>query len=102
MKMLIFSVFDAAVNAYLQPFFVRSKGEAIRSFQDAVNDPKSQFNIHYTDYSLFLLGSYDDASGVFDTNIPERVTGARDVIVEDGASASTTWEPDRPVKIGQR
>lgn len=51
-----YSVFDHAVNAYLPPFAVRSKGEAIRSFGDACADKSHQFNRHAKDYVLFLSG----------------------------------------------
>lgn len=81
----VFSVYDAAVKAFLPPFFSRSKGEAIRSFSDAVNDEKSQLNKHVRDYSLFYIASFDDGSGAFDApTAPERVvTGVEVLSVDD-------------------
>lgn len=63
MMLNLYSVHDAAVQAFLQPFFARSHGEALRSFQDACNDPKTAFHAHTNDYSLWFLGSFNDASG---------------------------------------
>ena len=83
MKLEIFSVYDGAVKAYLQPFFSRSKGEAIRSFTDAVNDEKSQFNKHAADYCLVYLGAYDDAVGTFAPVTPERILTAQDAQHDD-------------------
>lgn len=62
----IFATWDSKAEAFLQPFFFLSKGQAIRSFDDAVNDPKSQMCAHAEDFSLFHLGSFDDADASFD------------------------------------
>ncbi|UDN67820.1 nonstructural protein [robinz microvirus RP_136] len=103
MKMLIFSVYDSAVGAHLQPFFSRSMGEAIRSFQDACNDPKTQFNSHASDYTLFLLGSFDDGGGVFDTYSPERVSSALELIIDiRDSDTPAAWRAHKSIKIGER
>jgi hypothetical protein len=77
----MFSVYDAAVKAYLPPFGCRSKGEAIRSFGEAANKEDHQFKKHASDYTLFYLGDFDDGSGVFvvQPHLPERVIGAMEV-----------------------
>lgn len=84
MKLHVFATYDSAVGAFNQPFFARSIGEAIRSFQDACNDPKSPFYSHSGDFSLFMLGYFDDASGMFDLpKAPEQVTSAREMIMKN-------------------
>lgn len=65
MKLQIFSVYDSAAAAYLPPFFTQTTGLAIRSFQDAVNDTNHQFHKHALDYTLHLLGEFDDADCTF-------------------------------------
>jgi hypothetical protein len=81
---LCFSVYDGAVKAFLPPFFCRTQGEALRSFSEAVNDAKHQFNRHASDYTLFLLGEYDDSSGVIAAvSAPQRVRSALECIVDD-------------------
>lgn len=79
MKLLMFSVYDAAVGAYLQPFFCRSVGEAIRSFSEACNDPKTGFHKNASDYCLFHLGDFDDGGGSCDMHPPKRVIAALEV-----------------------
>ena len=59
----IFSVYDSAVGSYLTPFFAPSKGAALRSFRDAVNNRDHQFNKYAADYTLFELGEFDDNNG---------------------------------------
>lgn len=80
MKLEIFTIHDNAVNAFMQPFFAPTKGSAIRSLTDAVNDPKHEFSRHASDYVLHTLGYFDDSSGLFDTAPPIRVITALELI----------------------
>lgn len=64
MRKFIISVWDSKIGAYLNPFFVASTGEAIRSFTDLVNDGKSQIALHPSDYSLYVHGTFDDDTGL--------------------------------------
>ncbi|UDN67680.1 nonstructural protein [robinz microvirus RP_93] len=95
MKLKIYSVFDKAVNAYMQPFYCRSAGEAIRSFTEACNDPTKPFGKYAMDYVLMAHGDFDDNSGLFQCSDPVRVLAANEVIELD------IMEPEpvlRPVK----
>lgn len=83
MQLYLFSVYDKAVKAFMQPFFSRSRGEAIRSFTDAVNDEKSNFRRHSMDFVLYALGEFDDNSGLFKTAEPDRVVSAEEVRIEE-------------------
>lgn len=83
MKMLVCSVYDLATKAFMQPFFVRTKGEAARSFMDACSDGKTNFCRHPSDFVLFTLGEFDDASGHIDSyQTPEKVMTALDCVPE--------------------
>ena len=62
MSVMMFTVYDSKAEAYLPPFNMASKGEAIRAFADCVNDNKHSFSRHPADFTLFLLGSFDEAS----------------------------------------
>ena len=62
----IFTVFDEKAGAFLLPFFAPSRGLAIRSFTETVNQPDHVFNKHPADFTLFALGTYDDSSAMFD------------------------------------
>ena len=68
MKLVIVAIRDSAVGAYMRPFYLQSSGQAIRSFQDEVNraaEENTMFH-HPEDYELFLLGEFDDVTGMFD------------------------------------
>lgn len=61
----IVAILDRKAEAFLKPIFVQSDGSAVRSFTDAVNDPSTEFSKHPEDYSMWSLGEFNDATGVF-------------------------------------
>lgn len=63
MRMVMACIRDAAAEAWHTPLFFMSKGQAVRSFADAVNDGKSDFWKHPEDFALFQLGWFDQGSG---------------------------------------
>lgn len=64
MKLKMYSVYDSKVEAYLQPFFMRTRGEALRAFQTTVSDPGTHFYLSPGDFTLFEIGEYDDSNGM--------------------------------------
>lgn len=78
----VYSVHDSAVGAYMQPFYARSNGEAIRSFQDACNGSNAQFARNSSDYTLFLLGKFDDSGATFECGPPQRLVNALELITK--------------------
>ncbi|QCQ84648.1 nonstructural protein [Blackfly microvirus SF02] len=75
-KLLLCTVFDTKVGSYAPTFCCKSRGEAIRSFEDAVRDPKMPFAAHPGDYQLFAVGEFDDNLGVLVAFKPDRLIGA--------------------------
>lgn len=61
--MKIFVVYDSAAEYYGTPFFVRSTGEAIRSFTQAAHDPQTLVHRHPDQFTLFEIGVYDEQRG---------------------------------------
>lgn len=61
----VYAVWDAQISSFDQPIFLRSKGEAIRGFADAANDPKTYVGKHPQDYTLFEIAEYDRDKGSF-------------------------------------
>lgn len=58
----IYTVFDSKSGAYMQPFFSANDQTARRAIHDVVQDPDHTFNKHSEDYTLFDIGSFDDAT----------------------------------------
>lgn len=66
MKRIVCAVYDSAVQAYGQPFFVPRAGAALRSFIDEVNKKDGNgLAQHPDDYTLMELGTFDDETGEF-------------------------------------
>lgn len=78
MKLLVFTVFDSAAVAYLQPFFARSEGEAIRMFSTAASSEDHQFARHAADYTLFKIGTFEDSTGQVESHPPVSLGNALD------------------------
>lgn len=60
MKLQIVAIRDRAINAYMRPFFAQSTGQAIRMFQDEVNNKEGEIHKHPDDYDLYHLGEWND------------------------------------------
>lgn len=82
MKYELFSIYDAALGAYGRPMFLQARGQAIRGFSDEVNRvaDDNSMNRHPADFALYYLGTFDDAGGVGQFCVPERVVTANDVL----------------------
>ncbi len=59
-KKMLYAVYDSKVKFFHDPFLVRNRGEALRSWSEVANDQKSQISAHPTDFALMELGEYDD------------------------------------------
>lgn len=58
----MFTIHDLKARAYLPPFFLPEEGMAKRTFADCVNSDSHQFSMHPEDYTLFMLGTWDDST----------------------------------------
>lgn len=76
MKLLV-ALYDRATEAYAPVMTVHTRGEALRSFKQAVNDPQTPINMNPTDYELWQLGTYDDQNGEIQAK-PELLGRAED------------------------
>ncbi len=68
MILKIFTVYDTKVEAYLQPFYMQSKGAALRAFEDSTNKIEHHFNKHPEDYVLFEIGEFNDQTAMIMTH----------------------------------
>ena len=89
----VFGVYDKKAEAFLSPFTFSVDGQAVRAFQDSVNDPETMFNRHPDDYDLYKLGYFDQGSGEFESD-KHYLLGARSVL-----QAPTPPAPDLPLGV---
>lgn len=78
-------VHDRSIDGYINLHCVRAEGQAIRQFQDAINDPQAgSIHKHPDDYDLYRVGTYSDDDGSIITE-PKRK-------LADGKQLSLTGE----------
>lgn len=77
----IYAVKDELTNKFMQPTFIESENEALRLFKYQVNDI-GLWKSNASDYSLFKIGTYDQATGTVIGIQPEKVIGGRSVLNE--------------------
>lgn len=73
MRMLMFSIYDKRAAVYLVPFPARSEIDAKRQIAASVDTPQMRETPifkHPDDFSLMLLGTFDDETGVMTCQTP--------------------------------
>lgn len=71
MKLKILAIFDTAAQAYMQPGYAHALGHAIRDFADAVNKEGTPLNAHPHDFTLCVIGEFDDRTGAITPKEPQ-------------------------------
>lgn len=79
----VLAVFDNKIGTFAQPFFSQTLSSGKRSFADAAADPSTLLNKHPEDFTLFLLGDFDDSTGFLDPlSAPENLGLASSYLVK--------------------
>lgn len=66
MKLYLYSVYDTAAVAFIQPFCMQNDGIAVRSFQNTVNDETTTISKHPEQYALYKVAEFNDEDGYID------------------------------------
>nr|QJB20537.1 MAG: nonstructural protein [Microvirus sp.] len=84
MKLKVFSIRDAKVEAFMQPFFSQTTGSGIRLFTDSIEGPQNGFSKHPEDYALFELGEFDQETGLLSPHPqPKSLGGAMEYMASN-------------------
>lgn len=75
----IYAVKDELTNNFMQPTFIESDKEALRLFTYQINNI-DQWKFNSEDFSLYKVGTYDQATGTIIGIQPEKLTGGRSVV----------------------
>ena len=60
MNLKAYAIFDKLQTTFMTPMFQHNDGTALRMVQQAVNDKESYIYKNPQDYSLYLVGEWDD------------------------------------------
>lgn len=83
MKLKVFCVLDSKTAVFGRPWFEQQEASAIRGFADAVNDSSNTNNLwnkHPEDFSLYVIGEYDDEKGDLIPHFPKSLVTASALI----------------------
>lgn len=58
----LFTVYDSKTESYIQPFYELTTAAAVRAFTSAANSKNHAFNNNGSDYTLFEIGTFDQAT----------------------------------------
>lgn len=64
----MFTVYDSKADAYLNPFTMRTTGEAIRGFMTTLNDETTEMAKYPADFTLFEIATFDYKTGTITTD----------------------------------
>lgn len=68
----LYTLYDSKSESYSSPSVNPARGQAIRSFGDAVNSGESVLSSHPEDFTLFEIGEFDTSTGLlkaYDTKV---------------------------------
>jgi len=65
MELKVFAIYDSKAEAFLLPFMMKTKGEAIRAITAHVSDPQHNFYKYAEDFTLFELGTFNDVNAKY-------------------------------------
>lgn len=74
MKLYMYSVYDSVAEVFNKPFYEINDASATRAFKQSIDD-----NPNRLDYSLYLVGSYNDNTAQLNPLTLKKVCSAFDV-----------------------
>jgi alkyl hydroperoxide reductase subunit AhpC len=83
MSQKLYYLYDSKSESYTAPTVNPARGQAIRSFSDAVNGDNGVISQHPADFTLFEVGEFDPVTGeitLYDSKVS--VANGLDVKVE--------------------
>jgi len=102
MILKVFSMYDKGVGCFLQPFFARAPGEAVRMVQELVKSPETLMAKYPDQFAVYHVGEFHDDSGMFvlNTSGPTFVIGLDQLVEKSAAKAPQVVPPAPPVFEG--
>lgn len=80
----IFTILDIKTELHSPPFFMNSRGEAVRAFKDLANDQNTTVGKHPADFKLVYIGIWEEEKGMFVNDPHESLGFAVDYVALGG------------------
>jgi len=96
-----YTIYDSKAGYYTRPFTARTKGEALRMFQQAANDVQTQVGQYPEDFILFEIGTWDDITGNIEHQAHISLGKALDYVEKDRKLSPTLVLPPQQEMEGR-
>ena len=63
MIVTMFCIYDMKLATYMSPFPMAHEGQALRAFQNLLDDKSTTMGKYPADFALYQLGKFDDSTG---------------------------------------
>jgi hypothetical protein len=67
--MKMFCIHDSKAEAYMSPFYFKTKAEAIRAFSASCQEPDSNLSKFASDYTLVEIGEFNETTAEINTHL---------------------------------
>jgi len=64
-RYIVCSVYDSKVKYFSPPMLYKNRGEALRGWEEAVNDVKSTIAKYPADFTIMEIGEWNDDDGAY-------------------------------------
>ena len=82
MKQSVYTVRDDVAETFCLPYVCMNDGVAVRAFYHGCKDPGSMISKSPGDYALYVIGVFDDDTGVIVPEVPRMLV--RGSVMEQG------------------
>jgi hypothetical protein len=72
----MYSIYDSVAQAFRNPWYMHNDGEALRVFEQIVNDKSNKDNLvaqHPEQFTLFHIGEWDDKNATIESFTPKSI-----------------------------
>lgn len=74
MNFLVYAIKDDLRNMFQQPIYFKTEVEGTRYFKTAINN-NQDLKYNSNDFSFWKLGSFDDETGIFTSEVSKEING---------------------------
>lgn len=95
MLLIAFSFYDTKASFFSAPFYMAHRGQAIRAAMDLGTDRSTTIGKYPSDFNLYELGTFDDATGLITPTQPFNMGPVSGFLPQQNVQAT-------PAGFGQR
>lgn len=98
----IFSSYDNKAKIWSRPMFAPNEGSMLRSWADIANDKSHPIGQHPEDYTLYIIGEFDEFEGTFLIHETRTSLGLASGFVKQQAQQQPMMMPQQSLTEGMK